>query len=174
MSKKELIPEQKPEVLTNTTEYQVAKQPKPEERVTINYKEGVDLTFRLVKWNPTKVLKRLPEYGSILAVPLSMYPKDEERGFSDYEQKIAMAFLQFFAGLDEKELDSLVKEVLDEVYTEKGESVSIYMDELFIKCPEVLIELCGKVLEINYAPFIQRGFNGLLTQLKGLVPLSQK
>ena len=150
------------------------KSAKPEERITIKVDEEHELVFRLVKWNPSKVLKRLPEYGSLLAVPLSMYPKDEEKGYSDYEQKIAMALLQFFAGLDEKELDALVRDTLDEVYTESGQSVSQFMDEFFIKCPHILMDLCAKVLEVNYAPFIQRGFSGVLTQIKGLVPLSQK
>ena len=147
---------------------------KPEERVTIKVDDKHELTFRLIKWSPSKVLKRLPEYGSLLAVPLSMYPKEEDIGFNDYEQKIAMSLLQFFVGLEEKQLDSLVKEILDEVYTDKGQSISMFMDELFIKCPEILTDLCAKVLEINYAPFMRRGFSGALTQLRGLVPLSQK
>lgn len=147
---------------------------KPEDKITIKVDDKHELTFRLVKWNPTKVLNRLPKYGSLLAVPMAMYPKEEEKGYSDYEQKIAMAFLQFFTGIDQQEFDVLVKEILDEAYTEKGQSLSIFMDELFIKCPDILIELCAKVLEVNYAPFIRRGFSGVLTQLKGLVPLSQK
>lgn len=146
---------------------------KPEERITIKVDDEHELTFRLIKWSPSKIFKRLPEYGKLLAAPMSMYPKEEERGYADYEQKIAMALFQFFGGLEDKDLDILVREILDEVYTSGGVSVQEHMDELFIKCPEILTDLCAKVLDINYSPFLKRGFNGLLTQLKSMEALSR-
>lgn len=147
---------------------------KPEEKITIKVDDEHELTFRLIKWSPSKIFKRLPEYGKLLAAPMSMYPKEEERGYADYEQKIAMALFQFFGGLEDKDLDTLVREILDEVYVNGQQiNVSEHMDTLFIKCPEILIDLCAKVLDINYSPFLKRGFNGLLTQLKSMEALSR-
>lgn len=145
----------------------------PEEKIKVQLDDEREFEFRLVKWAPSKVFRRLPEYGKILATPLSMYPKEEERGYADYEQKIAMALFQFFGGLEQRQLDELVKEILDQVYYQNV-LVSENMDTLFIKCPELLIDLCAKVLDINYSPFLKRGFNGLLTQLKGVEALSRK
>nr|DAY73807.1 MAG TPA: tail assembly chaperone protein [Caudoviricetes sp.] len=144
---------------------------RPEVMVDIPLEEGRFATFRILKWNPTKVFERIPELGSVLAVPMIMYDTASMSADEDLEPRIAMALIQLFSGLEEKNLANFLKKILDEVYTESGHNVSDNFDELFFAHPELVIDLTAKVLEVNYGPFFKRGFGKLLTQFKGIESL---
>ena len=47
----------------------------------------------------------------------------------DLEARIAMALIQLFSGLEEKNLALFLRKILDEVYTESGHNVSENFDE---------------------------------------------
>jgi len=148
---------------------------KPEVSVELTTDAGNTVTFRIMHWTPSKVFNRLPEYGSVLAVPMVMYSTAEEFATQeDYEQKIAMALIQLFSGLEQRVLADFLKSILDEVYTASGDSVSENFDAIFIKHPYLVIELASKVLEVNYGPFFKRGFGGILSQLQGIKTLNEK
>ncbi len=151
----------------------IQKFARPEEIVQIELDEGRSVTFRILKWSPTKVFERIPELGSVLAVPMIMYDTATMSADEDLEARIAMALIQLFSGLEEKNLAVFLQKILDEVYTEAGHSVSENFDELFFAHPELVIELAAKVLEVNYSPFFKRGFGKLLTQFKGIESLAK-
>lgn len=151
----------------------IQKFARPEEIVQIELDEGRSVTFRILKWSPTKVFERIPELGSVLAVPMIMYDTATMSADEDLEARIAMALIQLFSGLEEKNLAVFLQKILDEVYTESGHSVSENFDELFFAHPELVIELTAKVLEVNYSPFFKRGFGKLLTQFKGIESLAK-
>jgi hypothetical protein len=146
---------------------------RPEEIVDIELDEGRSVRFRILKWSPTKVFERIPELGSVLAVPMIMYDTATSSADEDLEARIAMALIQLFSGLEEKNLALFLQKILDEVYTESGHNVSENFDELFFAHPELVIELTAKVLEVNYSPFFKRGFGKLLTQFKGIESLAK-
>lgn len=151
----------------------IQKFARPEEIVDIELDEGRSVKFRILKWSPTKVFERIPELGSVLAVPMIMYDTATMSADEDLEARIAMALIQLFSGLEEKNLALFLQKILDEVYTESGHSVSENFDELFFAHPELVIELTAKVLEVNYSPFFKRGFGKLLTQFKGIESLAK-
>lgn len=151
----------------------IQKFARPEEIVQIELDEGRSVTFRILKWSPTKVFERIPELGSVLAVPMIMYDTATMSADEDLEARIAMALIQLFSGLEEKNLALFLQKILDEVYTESGHNVSENFDELFFAHPELVIELTAKVLEVNYSPFFKRGFGKLLTQFKGIESLAK-
>lgn len=146
---------------------------RPEEIVEIELEPGKTVTFRILKWSPTKVFERIPELGSVLAVPMIMYDTATMSADEDLEARIAMALIQLFSGLEEKNLALFLQKILDEVYTEAGHNVSENFDELFFAHPELVIDLSAKVLEVNYSPFFKRGFGKLLTQFKGIESLAK-
>lgn len=151
----------------------IQKFARPEEIVHIELEPGKTVTFRILKWSPTKVFERIPELGSVLAVPMIMYDTATMSADEDLEARIAMALIQLFSGLEEKNLALFLQKILDEVYTEAGHNVSENFDELFFAHPELVIELAAKVLEVNYSPFFKRGFSKLLTQFKGIESLAK-
>jgi hypothetical protein len=151
----------------------IQKYARPEEIVDIELDEGRSVRFRILKWSPTKVFERIPELGSVLAVPMIMYDTATSSADEDLEARIAMALIQLFSGLEEKNLALFLQKILDEVYTESGHNVSENFDELFFAHPELVIELTAKVLEVNYSPFFKRGFGKLLTQFKGIESLAK-
>ena len=151
----------------------IQKFARPEEIVDIPLDETRSVRFRILKWSPTKVFERIPELGSVLAVPMIMYDTATSSADEDLEARIAMALIQLFSGLEEKNLALFLQKILDEVYTESGVSVSENFDELFFAHPELVIELTAKVLEVNYSPFFKRGFGKLLTQFKGIESLAK-
>lgn len=146
---------------------------RPEEIVDIQLDESRSVRFRILKWSPTKVFERIPELGSVLAVPMIMYDTATSSADEDLEARIAMALIQLFSGLEEKNLALFLQKILDEVYTESGHNVSENFDELFFAHPELVIELTAKVLEVNYSPFFKRGFGKLLTQFRGIESLAK-
>lgn len=152
----------------------IAQYAKPEVTVELTLENGNKTSFRIVHWSPSKVFNRLPEYGSVLGVPLVMYSTAENFAGEDYEQKIGMALIQLFAGLEQRVLSEFLKSILDEVYTLGGESVTDNFDTIFIKHPYLVIELASKVLEVNYGPFFKRGFAGVLNQFQGIKILNEK
>lgn len=148
---------------------------RPEEIYEVEVESGKIATFRILKWSPTKVFERIPELGSVLAVPMIMYDnaaQSEEE--DDVSPRIAMALIQLFSGLEEKNLAVFLRKILDEVYTEAGDNVSEHFDELFFRHPELVLDLVQKVLEVNYTPFFKRGFGKLLTQFRGIESLAKK
>lgn len=151
----------------------IQKFARPEEIVEIELEPGKTVTFRILKWSPTKVFERIPELGSVLAVPMIMYDTATMSADEDLEARIAMALIQLFSGLEEKNLALFLRKILDEVYTEAGHNVSDNFDELFFAHPELVIDLTAKVLEVNYSPFFKRGFGKLLTQFKGIESLAK-
>lgn len=151
----------------------IQKFARPEEIIEIQLEPGKTVTFRILKWSPTKVFERIPELGSVLAVPMIMYDTATMSADEDLEARIAMALIQLFSGLEEKNLALFLQKILDEVYTEAGHNVSENFDELFFAHPELVIELAAKVLEVNYSPFFKRGFSKLLTQFKGIENLAK-
>lgn len=146
---------------------------RPHEIVTIHLEDDRTVKFKIFRWSPTKVFQRLPELGSVLAVPMVMYDAAEKTATDDLEQRIAMSLIQLFAGLEEKNLPEFLKKLLDEVYTEQDIPVSDNFDELFFLRPELVIDLTAAVLKVNYGPFFKRGFGGLLTQLRGIETLAK-
>ncbi len=146
---------------------------RPEQIVDIELEPGKTVRFRILKWSPTKVFERIPELGSVLAVPMIMYDTATMSADEDLEARIAMALIQLFSGLEEKNLALFLQKILDEVYTEAGHNVSENFDELFFAHPELVIDLTAKVLEVNYSPFFKRGFGKLLTQFKGIESLAK-
>lgn len=151
----------------------IQKFARPEEVVEIELSPGKTVTFRVLKWSPTKVFERIPELGSVLAVPMVMYDTATMSADEDLEARIAMALIQLFSGLEEKNLALFLQKILDEVYTEDGYNVSENFDELFFAHPELVLDLTAKVLEVNYSPFFKRGFGKLLTQFKGIESLAK-
>ena len=151
----------------------IAKFARPEVMVEIDLDEGRSVKFRVLKWSPTKVFERIPELGSVLAVPMTMYNTALMSADEDLEARIAMALIQLFSGLEEKNLAAFLRKILDVVYTEAGHSVSDNFDELFFAHPELVVDLAAKVLEVNYAPFFKRGFGKLLTQFQGIETLAK-
>ena len=151
----------------------IQKFARPEEIVEIELEPGKTVTFRILKWSPTKVFERIPELGSVLAVPMIMYDTATMSADEDLEARIAMALIQLFSGLEEKNLAFFLQKILDEVYTESGHNVAENFDELFFAHPELVIDLAAKVLEVNYSPFFKRGFGKLLTQFKGIESLAK-
>lgn len=151
----------------------IQKFARPEEIVDIPLDDTRSVTFRVLKWSPSKVFERIPKLGSVLAVPMVMYNTATQSADEDLEARIAMALIQLFSGLEEKNLTLFLREILDEVYTESGHNVSDNFDELFFAHPELVIDLTAKVLEVNYAPFFKRGFGKLLTQFKGIESLAR-
>lgn len=149
----------------------IQKFARPQEIVQIELEPGKTVTFRILKWSPTKVFERIPELGSVLAVPLIMYDTATMSADEDLEPRIAMALIQLFSGLEEKNLATFLRKILDEVYTESEYNVSENFDEIFFAHPELVIDLAAKVLEVNYSPFFKRGFGKLLTQFKGIESL---
>lgn len=147
---------------------------KPEELVELTLDNGKTVKFRIMKWNPTKVFNRLPEYGSVIGVPMVMYSTAEQLAGEDYEEKIGMALIQLFSGLEQRVLSEFLKSILDEVYSESGVSVVESFDEMFILHPYLVVELAAKVLEVNYGPFFKRGFGSLLTQFQVIKTLNDK
>lgn len=142
---------------------------RPNEVRKIEVTPGNYAEFRIFKWGPSKVFERMPEIGSVLAVPYMMYETAKENAEDDLEQRIAMALIQLFSGLEQKNLAEFMKKILDEVYTEDGKyNVADKFDEIFILHPELVLDLATLVLEINYGPFFKRGFGKLLTQFKGI------
>ena len=77
----------------------IQKFARPEVMVDIPLEEGRFATFRILKWNPTKVFERIPELGSVLAVPMVMYDTAAMSADEDLEPRIAMALIQLFSGL---------------------------------------------------------------------------
>lgn len=150
----------------------IQKFARPEEVVDIPLDDTRTVTFRILKWSPSKVFERIPELGSVLAVPMTMYNTAMMSADEDLEARIAMALIQLFAGLEQKNLAVFLKKILDEVYTKDGHNVSENFDELFMAHPELVIDLTAKVLEVNYGPFFKRGFGKLLAQFKGLENLA--
>lgn len=150
----------------------IQKYARPEEIVDIYLDDTRSVRFRILKWSPTKVFQRLPELGSVLAVPMVMYETATMSADEDLESRIAMALIQLFSGLEEKNLADFLKKILDEVYTESDHNVAENFDELFFAHPELVIDLTAKVLEVNYGPFFKRGFGKLLTQFKGIENLA--
>lgn len=153
---------------------------RPEVKVDINIDEERKATFRIVRWSPTKVFERLPELGSVLAIPAVMYSAAEENaglgvldGERSYEEGIAMALMQLFNGLDQKNLSEFIKKILDDVYTESGYSVKDNFDEIFKEHPELVIDLLAATLEANYGPFFKRGFKNLLNPLRKVAELNR-
>ena len=146
---------------------------RPEVVVTIDIDETRHVKFRILKWSPTKVFERIPELGSVLAVPMIMYDTATMSAEEDLEPRIAMALIQLFSGLEEKNLALFLRKILDEVYTESEYNVSENFDEIFFNHPELVIDLAAKVLEVNYGPFFKRGFGKLLTQFKGIESLAR-
>ncbi|WNL63491.1 hypothetical protein [Citrobacter phage Tr1] len=151
----------------------IQKFARPEEIVEIPLDNDRTVTFRILKWSPTKVFERIPELGSVLAVPLVMFDTAKMSADEDLEARIAMALIQLFSGLEEKNLALFLRKILDEVYTESGHNVSENFDELFFAHPELVIDLTAKVLEVNYSPFFKRGFGKLLTQFQGIESLAK-
>lgn len=145
---------------------------RPEEIVKIYLDETRFVTFRVLKWSPSKVFERIPELGSVLAVPMTMYNTALMSADEDLESRIAMALIQLFSGLEEKNLTVFLRKILDEVYTEAGHNVSENFDELFFAHPELVLDLTAKVLEVNYGPFFKRGFGKLLTQFQAVQDLA--
>lgn len=152
----------------------IAKYAPPEVSAEFTLDNGNTVKFRLMRWSPTKVFNRLPEYGSILAVPMVMYGTAENFAGEDYEVKIGQVMIQLFSGLEERVLSDFLKSILDEVYSESGVSVVEGFDEMFILHPYLVIELAAKVLEVNYGPFFKRGFNGLLNQFQAISTIPAK
>lgn len=146
---------------------------RPEVVVNIDIDETRHVKFRILKWSPTKVFERIPELGSVLAVPMIMYDTATMSADEDLEPRIAMALIQLFSGLEEKNLALFLRKILDEVYTESEYNVSENFDEIFFAHPELVIDLAAKVLEVNYGPFFKRGFGKLLTQFKGIESLAR-
>lgn len=149
----------------------IQKFARPEVLVDIELEPGRTVRFRILKWNPTKVFERIPELGSALAVPMIMYDTATMSADEDLEARIAMALIQLFSGLEEKNLALFLRKILDEVYTESEYNVAENFDEIFMAHPELVIDLAAKVLEVNYAPFFKRGFGKLLTQFRGIESL---
>lgn len=152
----------------------IQKYARPEEVVEIALDDNRTVTFRVLKWSPSKVFERVPELGSVLAVPMTMYNTALMSADEDLESRIAMALIQLFAGLEEKNLTTFLRKILDEVYTQDGYNVSENFDELFMAHPELVLDLTAKVLEVNYGPFFKRGFGKLLTQFKAMENLAAK
>lgn len=152
----------------------IAKHAAPEVLAEFTLDNGKSVKFRIMRWNPTKVFNRLPEYGSIIAVPMVMYGTAENFAGEDYEVKIGQALIQLFSGLEERVLSDFLKTILDDVYSESGVSVVDSFDEMFILHPYLVIELAAKVLEVNYGPFFKRGFTGLLSQFQAISTIPQK
>ena len=152
----------------------IQKFARPEEVVEIALDDNRTVTFRVLKWSPSKVFERVPELGSVLAVPMTMYNTALMSADEDLESRIAMALIQLFAGLEEKNLTTFLRKILDEVYTQDGYNVSENFDELFMAHPELVLDLTAKVLEVNYGPFFKRGFGKLLTQFKAMENLAAK
>ena len=146
---------------------------RPEVVVDLYLDETRSVKFRILKWSPTKTFERIPVLGSVLAVPLVMYDSASMSADEDLEPRIAMALIQLFSGLEEKNLAEFLKMILDEVFTESGHNVSENFDELFFAHPELVVDLAAKVLEVNYGPFFKRGFGKLLTQFKGIESLAR-
>lgn len=151
----------------------IQKFARPEVKVDIPLDDGRSVTFRILKWSPTKVFERIPELGSVLAVPMIMYDTASMSADEDLEPRIAMALIQLFSGLEEKNLALFLRKILDEVYTESEYNVSENFDEIFFSHPELVIDLAAKVLEVNYSPFFKRGFGKLLTQFRGIESLAK-
>lgn len=158
--------------MTEQVDDTIKQYARPEEIVKIDLDENRSVTFRILKWSPSKVFERIPELGSILAVPMTMYKTALLSADEDLESRIGMALMQLFAGLEEKNLAIFLRKVLDEVYTESGVNVSENFDELFMVHPELVLDLTAKVLEVNYGPFFKRGFGKLLTQLQSMENLA--
>ncbi|HAZ7467476.1 TPA: hypothetical protein J7723_001824, partial [Escherichia coli] len=78
----------------------IAKFARPEVMVEIDLDEGRSVKFRVLKWSPTKVFERIPELGSVLAVPMTMYNTALMSADEDLEARIAMALIQLFSGLE--------------------------------------------------------------------------
>jgi hypothetical protein len=151
----------------------LAKHAKPEVISEFTLDNGKTVKFRIMRWSPTKVFNRLPEYGTVIGVPLVMYNTAEQLAGQDYEEKIGMALIQLFSGLEERVLAEFLKSILDEVYSESGVSISENFDEMFILHPYLVIEIASKVLEVNYGPFFKRGFGNLLTQFQTIKTLNE-
>ncbi len=150
----------------------IAQYAKPEVKVELELDSGRKVGFRIIRWRPSKVFDRIPEYGSIFAVPMVMYGTAEELAGEDYEQKIAMSLIQLFSGLEQRVLSDLLKDILDETYTEDNVSVVEKFEELFMLHPYLVVDLAAKVLEVNYGPFFKRGFGKLLTQFQTVQTLN--
>ena len=98
----------------------IQKYARPEEVVEIPLDGNRSVTFRIMKWSPSKVFDRIPELGSVLVVPMTMYSTATMSADEDLESRIAMALIQLFAGLEEKNLTVFLRKILDEVYTQDG------------------------------------------------------
>lgn len=150
----------------------IAKYAKPEIKIELETDTGTLVRFRLIKWAPSKIFDRIPEYGSLFTVPLIMFSTAEELAGEDYEEKIALSLMQMFSGLEQRGPTELLKGILDQVYTESNTSVIDDFDELFINHPYLVFELAAKVLEMNYLPFFKRGFGKLLTPFQSIQTLN--
>lgn len=150
----------------------IQKYARPEKVVEIPLDGNRSVTFRIMKWSPSKVFDRIPELGSVLVVPMTMYSTATMSADEDLESRIAMALIQLFAGLEEKNLTVFLRKILDEVYTQDGYNVAENFDELFMAHPELVLDLTAKVLEVNYGPFFKRGFGKLFTQLQAMTSLA--
>ena len=71
----------------------IQKFARPEEIVQIELDEGRSVTFRILKWSPTKVFERIPELGSVLAVPMIMYDTATMSADEDLEARIALSLI---------------------------------------------------------------------------------
>jgi hypothetical protein len=145
---------------------------RPETEFVARTAKGEQMKFRLLHWSPTKVFSRIPLVGKYFYVPFSMLgsvtPQDE--AFAD---ALPAALIQLFNTMEENDLLVFLGTILDDVYY-NNQPVTQTFDTTFLGKHEVVLQVVAKVLEVNYAPFFEIGFESLITSILPVVKLGNQ
>lgn len=144
---------------------------RPETEFTAKTAKGEQMKFRIMHWSPSKVFARIPLVGKYFYVPASMISslKSDDPGFAE---TIPAALLHLFNTMEENDLLGFLATMLDDVYYNNQQVVQNF-DTVFLGRNEVVLQIVAKVLEVNYAPFFETGFESLLTSVLPVASLSK-
>lgn len=143
---------------------------RPETKFSVKTLTGENMEFRIVHWKPTEVFSRIPLIGRYFYVPMSML-LSSDKSEVDFSEVIPAALIQLFNTMEHHNIVHFISEILDSVIYQNNPVMNNF-DEVFMKNPDVVIELVAKVVEIHYSPFFKTGFSKLITSLMPAIKLN--
>jgi hypothetical protein len=124
--------------------------------VTITYGGDKTITFEIQQLNPTKANKMLVRTVKMIGEPMFLMFAGMKKDVKDVLPDIARLIRE---GLDENEVDSLIKEFMECAFI-NGQPVKPQFETVFMGKLPVVYKLLIEILKLNYADFLSEFVSG--------------